>query len=107
MSQDNDKQRSKKKEGAGNEKEFLPPLDFSSIVFPLYTQALLKLGMLQGAEELQGEVNLELAKRLIDILELLQDRTRGNLKPEEEKLLETCLYQLRAGYLQKAKIIQI
>ena len=106
MSQENDKHRPNKKEGPGNEKEFLPPLDFSSIVFPLYTQALLKLGMLQGAE-LESEVNLELAKRLIDILELLQDRTRGNLKPEEEKFLETCLYQLRAGYLHKAKIIQI
>lgn len=87
-------------------KEFLPPLDFSSIVFPFYTQALMKLGVLEEPAQPQ-EVNLELARRLIDILDLLKDRTKGNLEPDEEKFLEGCLQQLKVHYLEKAKVIKL
>lgn len=90
----------------GNKKEFLPPLDFSSIVFPFYTQALMKLGVLQDPSQPQEE-NLELARRLIDILDLLKDRTKGNLEPDEEKFLEGCLQQLKVHYLEKAKVIKL
>jgi len=86
--------------------EFLPPLDFSSIVYPFYTQALLKLGLLDHPANSKSEKNLELARRLIDILDLLKERTNGNLKPEEEAFIQTCLQQLKAGYLEKSKIIQ-
>ncbi len=89
-----------------NLKEFLPPLDFSSIVFPFYTQALMKLGVLQDPSQPQEE-NLELARRLIDILDLLKDRTKGNLQPDEEKFLEGCLQQLKVHYLEKAKVIKL
>jgi hypothetical protein len=85
--------------------EFLPPLDFSSIVFPFYTQALLKLGILEAPAQLKSEQNLELARRLIDILDLLSDRTKGNLNPDEQKFLDSCLQQLKAHYLEKTKII--
>jgi hypothetical protein len=85
--------------------EFLPPLDFSSIVLPLFTQALIKLGFFKEAEKTPAEPNLELARRLIDILDLLKDRTKGNLSPEEEKFLDSCLQQLKAEYLEKSKII--
>ena len=84
------------------QKEFLPPLDFSSIVFPFYTQALVKLGVMEdplGAG--QGE-NLAFARRLIDVLDLLKDRTKGNLEPDEEKFLESCLLQLKNAYLEKS-----
>ena len=85
--------------------EFLPPLDFSSIVLPIFTQALLKLGLLGDLEKPQPELNLDLARRLIDILDLLRDRTKGNLSPEEATFLDSCLRQLKASYLEKAKII--
>jgi Domain of unknown function (DUF1844) len=85
--------------------EFLPPLDFSSIILPFYSQAVLKLGLLGDPAKAEREINLGLARRLIDILDLLKDRTRGNLKPEEERFLESCLQQLRMRYLEKAKII--
>ncbi|MBN2408497.1 MAG: DUF1844 domain-containing protein [Candidatus Aminicenantes bacterium] len=86
-------------------REYLPPLDFSSIVLPIFTQALIKLGLLGHRQKEGLEMNLELARRLIDILDLLKDRTKGNLTPEEENFLESCLQQLKAGYLEKAKII--
>lgn len=85
--------------------EFLPPLDFSSIVLPIFTQALLKLGLLGDPDKLEPGLNLDLARRLIDILDLLKDRTQGNLAPEEEAFLNSCLQQLKASYLEKAKII--
>lgn len=88
-------------------RDFLPPLDFSSIVFPFYTQALIKLGLLEDPLNAGSEVSLELARRLIDLLDLLKDRTKGNLKSDEEAFLESCLQQLKAGYLQKSKIIAI
>lgn len=85
--------------------EFLPPLDFSSIVLPIFTQALLKLGLLGEPDKPEPGLNLDLARRLIDILDLLRDRTKGNLAPEEEAFLNSCLEQLKASYLEKAKII--
>jgi len=94
------------KSAADKNQEFLPPLDFSSIVYPFYTQALLKLGLLNHAANTAAEENLELARRMIDILDLLRERTSGNLKPEEEKFIETCLQELKAGYLEKSKIVQ-
>lgn len=84
--------------------EFLPPLDFTSIVFPLYAQALVKLGLLKDPANAGGAVNLDLARRMIDLLDLLKVRTHGNLKPEEQTFLETCLQQLRLAYVEKAKI---
>ena len=88
------------------QKEFLPLLDFSSIIFPFYTQALFKMGILEDPTQPKGEDNLELARRLIDILDLLKDRTQGNLNPDEEKFLQSCLEQLKIHYLEKAKVIK-
>jgi hypothetical protein len=90
-------------EGSGQ--EFLPPLDFSSVILPFYSQALLKLGLLGDPAKTGQELNLNLARRLIDVIDLIKDRTKGNLKPDEEKFLESCLQQLRMHYLEKAKII--
>jgi hypothetical protein len=87
--------------------EFLPPLDFSSLVFPFYTQALVKLGLMEDPIRSDTPVSLDFAKRLIDVLDLLKERTKGNLKPEEEKFLETCLLQLKMEYMQKANLIKI
>jgi hypothetical protein len=90
-----------------NKKEYVPPLEFSSIVFPFYTQALIKLGVIEDPSQAQEGKNLELARRLIDILDLLMDRTKGNLEPEEAKFLEACLQQLKMHYLEKAQAIKL
>jgi len=90
---------------AQEKKEFLPPSDFVSIVLPFYTQALIKLGQTENPMTQKKEEDLELAKRLIDILDLLKDKTKGNLAPEEEKFLTASIDQLKMIYLEKAKII--
>ncbi|MDI6697899.1 MAG: DUF1844 domain-containing protein [Candidatus Saccharicenans sp.] len=99
--------RTKNGPGSEESREFMPPLEFSSIVFPIYTQALIKLGLLEDPRTNQLETNLEYARRLIDILDLLRDRTKGNLEPEEENFLEAILSQLKLNYLKKVEAIKL
>ena len=51
--------------------------------------------------------NLGLAKRNIDLLDLLKDRTKGNLEPEEQQFLDGVLDQLKLAYLKKADIVKM
>jgi hypothetical protein len=90
-----------------NSQEFMLPLDFSAVIFPLYTQALIKLGLMEDPRVNRIETNLDYAKRLIDILDLLKDRTKGNLEPEEENLFEAILSQLKLHYLKKIEAIKL
>ena len=85
----------------------IPPLDFSSLVLPFYTQAVIKLGLAKDPLTNKEEENLELAKRLIDLLGILKKTTKGNLKSEEEKFLDACLHQLRTAYMEKLDIIKL
>lgn len=87
--------------------EFLPSLDFSSLVYPFFTQALIKLGMLEDPIKGASETNLEFAKRLIDLLDLLKDRTQGRLRPAEFDVLDRCLSELKLRYVQKAEILKV
>jgi hypothetical protein len=96
-----------KDESREEEKEVLPPLDFSSLVLPFFTQALFKLGQLNQGEATDKEGKLELAKRMIDLLDMLKSCTEGNLKPEEQKFLDQSLHQLRMAYMEQAKIISL
>ncbi len=100
------KEKPKKKE-AEKQRVILPPLDFSSIVLPFYTQALINLGLAEDPESGKVHENLDLVKRLIDLLDLMKDLTKGNLKPEEDKFLDSCLQQLKLNYMEKAKIIKL
>ena len=93
--------------GAREEDTFLPPLEFSSIVAPFYTQALLKLGLLPDPSGAEPEENLPLVRRLIDLLDLLKDRTQGRLEPEEEKFFESILSQLKMHFIQKTDAIKL
>lgn len=102
----NKKNQAKKKK-SDEPKEIMPPLDFSSLILPFYTQALIKLGMVEDSQTNKEIENVDLAKRLIDLLDLLKDRTKGNLKPEEEQFLSGCLQQLKMSYMEKAKIIKL
>lgn len=91
-------------EGEGS---FLPPLDISSLILPFYTQALLKLGLIEDPSGAPVEEDLDLAKRMIDLLDLFQAKTEGRLSPDEQKFLESMLQQLKMHYMQKAKIISL
>jgi hypothetical protein len=75
------------------------PIDFHTFVLSLGSSALLHLGELERPGASGPEKNLPLAKHTIDILGMLQEKTRGNLTPDEAKLLESLLYDLRLRYV--------
>ena len=81
----------------------LPEIDFSSFVFSLSTSALCHLGEVLDPVTQKIEKNLPLAKQTIDILGMLQEKTRGNLAPEEARMLEGILADLRWRYVREAK----
>ncbi|MFC1676394.1 DUF1844 domain-containing protein [Planctomycetota bacterium] len=81
----------------------LPKGDFAALVSMLVTQAFYSLGLVQfeGQQE-KKEPDLELAKYNIDMLETIEEKTKGNLSEEEEKVLENTLGQLRMAYVKLA-----
>lgn len=76
----------------------ITPMSFDIFVLSLNASALIHLGQSpEGAGKL-SEVNLPLARQTIDILGLLEEKTRGNLTGEEERLLNEVLFDLRMRY---------
>ncbi|XYH96029.1 DUF1844 domain-containing protein [Sorangium sp. So ce1128] len=80
----------------------LPTLDFSTFVLSIIGSAYVHLGDAPSPEG-NEERNLVLAHQDIDLLTLLQEKTKGNLTGDEERLLETALYDLRMRYLEVSK----
>lgn len=73
---------------------------FIELVMMQAQQAALFLGRIPNPETGRGEVNLEYARMFIDQLEMLQDKTRGNLSHEESQVLTSVLSDLRLGFVQ-------
>ena len=92
----------KHSEKADSGKE-LPAIDFSRFCLFMATSALIHLGESANPETNTTEVNLPLAHQTIDILAMLEEKTKGNLTDDESKLLSTILYDLRMRFLQKNK----
>jgi hypothetical protein len=78
----------------------LPPADFAGLVSMLATQAFFALGAIQTKEDENREPDFMLAKYNIDMLEVLQARTKGNLTEDEEKLLDNYLEQTRMAFVK-------
>ncbi|HEY2588717.1 MAG TPA: DUF1844 domain-containing protein [Tepidisphaeraceae bacterium] len=79
----------------------VPAASFASLVNSIMTQALFYLGELapQGGEPM---VNLDMAKHQIDTLNILEDKTKGNLSEDEQRLLDTALYETRTRFVSVA-----
>ena len=81
----------------------LPPPSFSFLVESVLMQAQIQLGLLHlGEADERPEPNLPLARHSIDLLGVLQEKTKGNLTIEEQRLLENGLTELRFRYVQIA-----
>jgi hypothetical protein len=76
------------------------PVTFSTFVLGLSTQALLHLGEIPNPVTRKLETDLDAARQLIDILGMLAQKTRNNLEPGEQSLLESALYDLRMRYVE-------
>jgi len=86
--------------GAREERE-TPQASFPTLARSIMTQALLYLGELsvRGGESM---LNLDMAKYQIDLLGVLEEKTKGNLSPDEQKLLDLTLYDLRSRFVSTA-----
>ena len=81
----------------------LPQLDFGTFVLSMSSSALVYLGEVPEPESGQIMENVLAAKQTIDILCMLQSKTKGNLTDQEARLLRDMLFELRMKYVQKAK----
>lgn len=80
----------------------LPDIDFATFVLSLGSSALVHLGEAPD-EEGQTRANLSLAKQTIDLLAMIQSKTKGNLDDGENQLLSALLYDLRIKYVDARK----
>lgn len=77
--------------------------NFLTLIFSLYTHAQISLGLVPDPITQQTVKELPQAKYNIDILGILQEKTKGNLTPEEEQTLEQILFELRMMYVDASK----
>ena len=78
----------------------IPPIDFNTFVLSMSTACMEHLGEAEGADG--TTVHLEMARQTLDILEMLEGKTDGNLSGEEERILSQVLTELREAYEAKA-----
>lgn len=83
------------------QKEQYEKIDFISFVVSLGTQTLVMLGEMQHPDAGPQAVNFEAAKQTIDVLAMLEEKTKGNLTPEEAKLMADILNTLRMTFVNK------
>jgi hypothetical protein len=82
----------------------LPEVDFGTFVISLGTSALYHMGMVPDPETGKpAEPNFPVARQTIDTVEMLQNKTQGNLSEEEANLIKNLLTELRMHYLEAVK----
>lgn len=81
----------------------LSPMDFSMFVMSLGSSAMVHLGKVPAPDSDATHIDLMAAKQIIDILGILDEKTRGNLDDSEQKLLTSLLYDLRVHYVDAQK----
>lgn len=85
------------------EENLFPGLNFSTFLLSLSTSAMVSLGELPDPIKNENSVNLMLTRQTITIIEILKEKTMGNLTQEEERLIDGILYDLHIRYVKAAK----
>ena len=84
----------------GQERGPLPPVEFSGLILSLSHAAMMHLGQIPDPNTGQAQMDRELARHTIDTLGMLKDKTEGNLTPEEQRLIDHALTELRLAYVR-------
>ena len=79
----------------------LPEINFATFIFSLNTSALMHLGVLEDPVSGKKVKNLAMGKQTIDILSMMEKKTKGNLSKEEESMLKNILYDLKIIYVKE------
>jgi hypothetical protein len=96
-------------QSTGDKGQDLPPrapIDFPSYILSYYTQGLVLLGEVPNPYTNKKEEDVEAARHTIDILSMLEQKTKGNLGSDEQQLLESVLYELRMKFMAKTNRIK-
>ncbi len=75
-------------------------VDFSSFILSLYSSGLVQLGKVEDPITRKKNINLDLAKHTIEMIAMLEEKTKGNLTQEENKLLEALLNEIRLAFVE-------
>jgi hypothetical protein len=79
----------------------LPEINFATFILSLHSSALVHLGFMENPVGKGKSKNMALAKQTIDILAIIDEKTRGNLDKDEENLLKNILHDLRLAYVKE------
>ena len=79
----------------------MPEINFMTFIMSLNASAMVHLGIIEDPATGQKTKNLALGKQTIDILGMLEEKTKGNLDKDEENMLKHMLYDLRIFYVKE------
>lgn len=79
------------------------PVTFPTFIVSLASSAMVHLGETPDPMSGQTEIDLPLARNSIDLLDLLKEKTKGNLDADEARLLDSLLYDLKVRFVEAAK----
>lgn len=104
--QDSDIKNHKSEEkNAGSSKERdipIPEINFATFILSLSSSAMLHFGDIEDPVSGKKERNLTIAKQTIDMIDMLREKTKGNLTKDEEGLMENILYELKLRYVKES-----
>ena len=95
-------QRQRPEPGASTRRD-LPPADFTMLVNMLVTNAMVFLGQMPAPGSQQYVRNLPQAQHMVDLLMVLREKTRGNLTPDEDQMMQDLLPQLQMAYVSASR----
>lgn len=84
----------------------MPTVSFDTLIASLNASALFSMGVLADPAAGETQKDLEMARYTIDLLEMLDEKTKGNLTGEEAEMLKSVLYDLRMIYVREKQCLQ-
>ncbi|MCA9136575.1 MAG: DUF1844 domain-containing protein [Planctomycetales bacterium] len=81
----------------------LPPASLAMLISTFYSQAMMALGVMDNPSTGKKEMDLRMAKHFIDTLEMLEEKTKGNVNADETKMFDEVLHLLRMAYVGAKK----
>lgn len=97
--------QSRPKSGSGGDSEEMPAADFRALVGMIGMQALMSLGAVADRQSGQAIFDPGYARHMIDILGVIEEKTRGNLDKEEEDELKGLLHELRSRFVELSRLV--
>ena len=91
------------KEQGRSPKDF--EMTFEKLVASLYTTAIMQLGLDPASGQMKYQPDIIAARQTVDMLSVLQEKTKGNLDAKETRILESILYELRMAYIEITKML--